>query len=89
MWTILKIFNFLQDCFYFMSWFSGPRHVGSQLPDHGLNAPLCIGRQSLHRWTTREAPRIIFKSGEGRGCVLCLFWITLASYIVNRYTCLK
>ena len=63
-----------------MFWFSGPRHVGSQLPDQGLNPTLCTRRQSLHHWTTREVPGIIFKKGEGRGFALCLFWITLTSY---------
>ena len=37
MWTILKVLNLLQNCFFFMFWFLAPRHVVSKLPDQGSN----------------------------------------------------
>ena len=39
------------------------RHVGSQLPNQGLNLhPLNIGRQTPNHWTTREGLSRIVKT---------------------------
>ena len=57
MWTILKsLLNLLQYCYiasviYFD--FLAARHVGSWLPDQGLN------QHPLH-WTFREVPKRLF-----------------------------
>ena len=67
MWTSFKIFIEICSniasalCFGFLI----ARHVGSQLPNQGLNWPPCTGRRSPNRQTTREVPlMVIFKLWE-------------------------
>ena len=49
-----SLLNLLQYHFYFLFWFLAKRHVGSQLPDQGLNRMPCTGRWSLNHGATSE-----------------------------------
>ena len=57
-----SLLSLLQHCFCFMSlfWFFGLKACGVLGPRPGIK-PIspCIGRQSLHGWTTREVPHVL------------------------------
>ena len=59
MWALFKVFIefvttlLLHNVFVFLAM----RHVGSQLPDQGLNLHTLHWRQNLNHWTTREKSR--------------------------------
>ena len=59
MWTIFKVlveFITILLLFYvfFFFFFGATWHVGFQLLTRGWKHAPCVGRQSLHHWTTRE-----------------------------------
>ena len=55
MWAISKVFiEFVTILLLFLFGFLATRHLGSQLPNQGLNLHPCIRKQSLHHGTTRE-----------------------------------
>ena len=58
MWTRFELFiDFVTMLLLlYVFGFLAARQVGSQVPDRGWDRHPCIGRRSLNRWTSREAP---------------------------------
>ena len=69
LWTIFEVFiEFVTILLLsYVLLFLARKHVGSSLPNQGLNpSTSCIGRWSLNHWTTRKVP--------GRGFLFLFFF---------------
>ena len=61
MWTIFEVFiEFVTVLLLFMFWPRGMYNLSS--PTRDQTCFLCIGRQSLNHWTTREVPTVLLAS---------------------------
>ena len=60
-----SLLNLLQYCFCFMFWFFGLWDLSSLTRDQ--THTLCIGRQSLNHWTSREVPLFVYTSLDSLG----------------------
>ena len=64
--SLESLLNLLQYCFHFMVWFFGCKSLGISVPQPGIEpTPVCVGRQSLNHWTTREIPHACFEDYPG------------------------
>ena len=67
MWIILKVFIEFVTILLLFYVFLATRHVGSQLPQQGLNLHSLHWKASLSHWTTRELWKLCFNISSALG----------------------
>ena len=79
-----SLFSWLQYCPFSTFGFLSVRHVGSWLPDQGLNLHLLHWKASLNQWTLREVPSLSL-SPLNTVSISPDQWVSFCSMTLNKH----